>query len=80
MIYATNLRVETNARGEEMARATIHVEAWDGWFDFQVGVRNEGPRDHVLEELRVRLRLLFESVGRELAQGALSFRENPAPH
>jgi hypothetical protein len=73
-IYATDLRVETNARGEEMAVATIHIEAWDGWFDFRVGVRNEGPQDRVLEALRTRLLLVFQRAVLQLSQGALNFR------
>ena len=70
-ISARNLRVERNDAGKEMARVTIDITAWDGSFHFEVGTENRGTREDVLEELRARLVLLFQSASQELAQAPL---------
>jgi hypothetical protein len=76
VISARNLCVEQSAIGKEMARVTIEVTTWDGSFHFEVGTENRGTREDVLEELRARLVLLFQSAVQELAQGPIAFREN----
>ena len=74
VISARNLRVEKNDAGIEMAYVTVDVQTWDGSFHFEVGVRNEGSRSDVLEGLRERLALLFQSAAQQLAQGPLAIQ------
>jgi len=74
VVSARNLRVEKNAAGIERAHVTVDVQTWDGSFYFKIGVRNQGLASEVLEELRARLALLFQSAAQELAQGPLEFR------
>jgi hypothetical protein len=75
VISARNLRVKKNDAGIEMAYVTVDVQTWDGAFHFEVGVRNEGLAADVLEALRARLFLLFQSATQQLSQGPLAFRE-----
>ena len=75
VVSARNLRVEKNAAGIERAYVTVDVQTWDGAFYFEVGVLNQGLAADVLEELRARLLLLFQSASQQLAQGPLAFRE-----
>jgi hypothetical protein len=75
VVTARNLRVQKNEAGIEMAYVTVDVQSWDGSFYFEVGVRNQGLAADVLEELRARLVLLFESAARQLSLAPLEFRE-----
>ena len=74
VISARNLRVKPNEAGIEMAYVTIDIQTWDGSFNFEVGVWNQGSAADVLETLRARLALLFQSAVQELAQGPLRFQ------
>lgn len=74
VVSATNLRVENNKAGEETAFVTVEIRTWDGSLYFDLGVKNQGTRADVLEELRARLVLLFQSAAQELAQGPLECR------
>jgi hypothetical protein len=75
VVSARDLRVERKENGTEKAFVTIDIQMWDGRFHFEVGVDNRGSRAEVLEELRARLVLLFESAFQELSQGPLKFHE-----
>lgn len=75
VVTARKLRVDRKQDGTEKAFVTIDVQTWDGSFHFEVGVENRGSQEEILEALRARLALLFQSASQELSQGPLTYLE-----
>jgi hypothetical protein len=74
VISARNLRVERKDDGTEKAFVTVEIQAYDGLIIFEVGVENRGTRNDVLEAIRERLALLFQSAYQALSQAPLEYR------
>ena len=73
-VWASKIEFKENTNGKPMAYVTVEMQAWDGQAPIIVGVPASNDRDVILEEVRKRLIILFQSAAEDVATGPLTLR------